>query len=521
MEELQLIDVAILDSHPKNPRVVLRQDIIDAIASQLAESGYQQKNAIHVRPLNGRMQVISGHHRTEAAKKAGLDSVWCWVEEMDDDAAFMALVTSNAQGELDPLEIGIHAFEAVPEGKRGRGNKGDGLKAYAEKIGKHRPSVSMYRDAGEVVLNVSIDRHLFIANATHGSKAQHLSAIHKIPPVAWQSACEWLVATDCSTADTRLMVDRVLATVEHCDGEWFPVSKVVSRLLETPDFSASTIKKLRALAEVVLLDCVGEFDSLKTDFQEWCIKNAGGDSWNLRKVEAKLAEIKQAIASSQVAVESSWFHGDWKDYADTIENESVNLLLTDPPYGMDYQSGRRKDKHSLIENDGNVGDACDVLRSCVNALLPKLCKDAHVLVFCRWDSDGAFQAALRNCGLTVKSSLIWVKDNHGAGDLKGGFAPKHERIIHAVKGTPSLFVREPDVLECAKVATDIHPTEKPVDLLARLIEATTVEGQFVFDPFGGVASTLVAAKRCGRKWAGCEISEEYHKEGAQRLGGKS
>jgi site-specific DNA-methyltransferase (adenine-specific) len=518
MEELQLIDVAILDSHPKNPRVVLRQDIIDAIASQLAESGYQQKNAIHVRPLNGRMQVISGHHRTEAAKKAGLDSVWCWVEEMDDDSAFMALVTSNAQGELDPLEIGIHAFEAVPEGKRGRGNKGDGLTAYAAKIGQKQPNVSNYRNAGEVVSKI-ICQHMNLSDFLE--KAQHLNAIHKLPQEAWQVACEWLAGSSCSLSDCKAFVDRVLSTVEHCNDDWFPVSLVVSKLLETPDFSASTIKKLLALAEVVLLDCVGEFDSLKTDFQLWCIENAGGDSWNLRKVEAKLAEIKQAIASSQVAVESSWFHGDWKDYIDAIENESINLLLTDPPYGMDYRSGRRKDKHSLIENDGDIGDACDVLRSCVNALLPKLCKDAHILVFCRWDSDGAFQAALRNCGLTVKSSLIWVKDNHGAGDLKGGFAPKHERIIHAIKGTPSLFVREPDVLECAKVATDIHPTEKPVDLLARLIEATTVEGQFVFDPFGGVASTLVAAKRCGRKWAGCEISEEYYKGGARRLGGKS
>ena len=93
----------------------------------------------------------------------------------------------------------------MPEGKRGRGNKGDGLKAYAEKIGKHRPSVSMYRDAGEVVLNVSIDRHLFIANATHASKAQHLSAIHKLPQEAWQVACEWLGGSSCSLSDCNLL----------------------------------------------------------------------------------------------------------------------------------------------------------------------------------------------------------------------------------------------------------------------------------------------------------------------------
>lgn len=73
------------------------------------------------------------------------------------------------------------------------------------------------------------------------------------------------------------------------------------------------------------------------------------------------------------------------------------------------------------------------------------------------------------------------------------------------------------MLEAAKVPTDSHPTEKPVGLLRRLIEATTAEGQLVADPFGGVASTLVAAKVSGRRYWGAEIDEEYFKVGQRRL----
>ena len=66
----------------------------------------------------------------------------------DEEEAFMQLVLSNAQGELTPLEIGIHALEAVEKGKGGRGISGE-LSAYSERIGKPRPNVVVYRNAAE------------------------------------------------------------------------------------------------------------------------------------------------------------------------------------------------------------------------------------------------------------------------------------------------------------------------------------------------------------------------------------
>ena len=125
--------------------------------------------------------------------------------------------------------------------------------------------------------------------------------------------------------------------------------------------------------------------------------------------------------------------------------------------------------------------------------------------------------ALADAGLTVKSSIVWVKNNTGMGDLTGAFAPKHERIIHAVKGSPILFEREADVLQYDRVNTDRHPTEKPVDLLARLIEITSVKGQRIADPFGGVGSTCEAAESLERHYWGCEINEDYWRHGCERL----
>jgi hypothetical protein len=74
-----------------------------------------------------------------------------------------------------------------------------------------------------------------------------------------------------------------------------------------------------------------------------------------------------------------------------------------------------------------------------------------------------FARAIEAAGFEIKGSLVWVKNNHGTGDLKGSFAPKHERIIHAVKGSPELRVRVPDVLTAKDKLNSDHPTATPLD----------------------------------------------------------
>ncbi|MBC7237486.1 MAG: ParB N-terminal domain-containing protein, partial [Chloroflexi bacterium] len=109
---LQRLPMELIDDHPDNPRLAFRQDVIDAIAANL-NGQYPQKHAIHVRPAGGRFQIVSGHHRIRAARQAGLKEVWAWVEPLDDEQALMELVLSNNQGELSPLEIGLHCLNAV------------------------------------------------------------------------------------------------------------------------------------------------------------------------------------------------------------------------------------------------------------------------------------------------------------------------------------------------------------------------------------------------------------------------
>lgn len=165
--------------------------------------------------------MLSGHHRKRAAEKAGLEKIWAWVEELDDEAALMELVLSNRQGELSPLEIGLHVLKAVPAEQ---GKKGKGLESYAKAIGVDRSHVSRLRDAGRVWSDVCD----FVTQLTKsgklkpeavakiGEKSQHLAAIHRADDCHWPTLVRYMLDKEWSAADTAHWTGKVLLVGDHC-----------------------------------------------------------------------------------------------------------------------------------------------------------------------------------------------------------------------------------------------------------------------------------------------------------------
>jgi site-specific DNA-methyltransferase (adenine-specific) len=413
----------------------------------------------------------------------------------------MVLATANAQGELSPLEIGMHALHYVAKDKRGKGAAGGGLKGYAEALGKDASHISKYRNAAEVSElingNVAINDLL--------TRAAHLSAIHKLPEEAWGIAAEAMLRGDKSARDTAAMVDGWKACLDAVAGTgWLADVAELTRLLASDGITMATIRK-----------CLGTLDDIRATVAKNNLDPQRVDDFLSKcpKTHREFVEFQQELLATMFESRSQWNLGPWQDHLGQLDDESVALMLTDPPYGMEYRSNYRKEKHDAIQGD----ESTDAFRLSLEAIMPKLKADAHVLAFVNWRNEAAFIAACEAFGLTVKSRIVWVKNNTGMGDLDGAFAPKHEMIIHAVKGNPKLYTRTADVLECARVATDKHPTEKPVALLQTLIETCTVKGQLVADPFGGVASVAVAAKRTGREFWSCEIEEKYFRHGKERL----
>lgn len=212
------------------------------------------------------------------------------------------------------------------------------------------------------------------------------------------------------------------------------------------------------------------------------------------------------------------YHGDCRDVMTALESDGCDLLLTDPPYGVDWQSNSRQLAFAPIAGDDGTFDVVTALGDAVRCLRGS----RHMYVFGRWD--------LSSLALGGLSELVWDKVGMSAGDVDTVWGVSHEYITFGVKanaaqrrngkGNGPARLRRGSVLRYQRpsgVEVSLHPTEKPVPLLRELIESSSRFGELILDPFAGCGSTLVAARLEGRSAIGIEIDERYCETAAKRV----
>ena len=209
------------------------------------------------------------------------------------------------------------------------------------------------------------------------------------------------------------------------------------------------------------------------------------------------------------------YHGDCREWLASRQDDSVELLISDPPYGVEWQSRSRLNLFSPIIGDDGSLDMRHMLDECVRVLMSR----RHLYVF-GFDLSGV-------SGLSATVDLVWDKQAKGLGNLEIPWAPSYERIgfgvkdrgkDHIARGGLVTRLRRESVLRFTRsTIADIHPTEKPVALLRELIESSSHLHECVVDPFAGSGSTLIAAKLEGRRAIGIEVEERYCEIAAKRL----
>lgn len=208
-----------------------------------------------------------------------------------------------------------------------------------------------------------------------------------------------------------------------------------------------------------------------------------------------------------------------------MPDESIDLIVTDPPYGTSYSTNFRKKENAII---GYKGITCDT-DECIIPKMDEMIKemhrvlkpDSHVYMFTKWNKLKNFIPVIEK-RFNLKNVIVWKKNNWSMGDLKGTYASQYEPIIFAHKGRKYLNClegkcRHSDVMEFDRVAGNeqLHAHQKPTDLLEFLIKKSSDEGEVVLDPFAGSGSTCEAARNLGRKSIcidqeprACKIMEE-------------
>lgn len=191
------------------------------------------------------------------------------------------------------------------------------------------------------------------------------------------------------------------------------------------------------------------------------------------------------------------YHGDCRQIVPLLGK--FDLVLTDPPYGMSFQSNHRAVKHMKIHGDESL--PLELIEMSIEAAT------RAAYVFCRWDNLNEMPKP--------KSVLAWVKNNWSMGDLKHEHGRQWEACCFYPKSGHEFIKRIPDVIFSDRTENNLHPTQKPEALMAQLIAANV--GATILDPFAGSGTTGRAAKDLARKAVLIEREERYCEIAAKRM----
>ena len=196
-----------------------------------------------------------------------------------------------------------------------------------------------------------------------------------------------------------------------------------------------------------------------------------------------------------------------------VEDESVDLIVTDPPYSS-LEKHRAVGTTTRLTSDWFPVISNEKLAESVVDMHRILKPDSHCYVICDQETHYVIREAAMACGFTWKKLLIWDKDSIGMGY---SWRNQHEVICYLEKGKRRLNnLGWSDVLRHKRVR-GAYPTEKPVSLIEALIANSSDEGDIVMDMFAGSGSTLEAALNLNRYAIGSEVSTKACADIKQRL----
>lgn len=507
MDNIKEISLQELDPHPNHPRAIfgLREDVVEGIAAQLRDSGiFDPAHALLVRPLNGRYQIVRGHHRAEAAKRAELETVPCWVREMSDEEAYMELVLGNAQGELSPLQIGIHAAGAVKRSYGGRGKDARSISGYARSIGKNQSYVSRLIQAAKV-FNATISVTYSSMNRLQ-ELAIHFYEISNADRELWHVLVRLMLDREWSAVETGLYIDYVnsLSISDKWQTIFLPIKEVVMAHL-----SKTSVENLISVSEGIeaMIDSY-EVDKgkFKNEFHSWLTNGIGGYAWDIRELVAYQRQLQERLADAErqppiIALE------DWRTWLERQPN--CDLLLTDPPYMTDIDNIDVFAKEWLpsalakVKSDGRayvcIGAYPEEIKAYLDVPLPEDIILANILV---WTYENTLGPAPKDDYKLNWQAILYFRKQK-AGPLNCPIMNEQFTVQR---------INAPD----GRIGNRFHKWQKPDELAERLIMHSTKSGDLVLDPFAGTGTFLIVASKLGRIAQGCDTDPKMIKTAVSR-----
>lgn len=187
-----------------------------------------------------------------------------------------------------------------------------------------------------------------------------------------------------------------------------------------------------------------------------------------------------------------------------LMNKSLaDMVFTDPPYGVNYQSNMRtkSEKFEIIKNDDVELDIVPIIKTFSNG---------WIFIWTTWKVLDKWLNNTKELGFP-SNMVIWFKGGGGIGDLKKTFSTDYETALVWNRGAELCGKRIGSVWKINKdgATNYLHPTQKPVALALEALDKTTKSGFKVLDLFGGSGSTLIACEKLGRNGFILELDPKY------------
>ena len=309
-------------------------------------------------------------------------------------------------------------------------------------------------------------------------------------------------------------------TVDHLTSEQVRAYRIIDNKIASTEWDTELLaKELRALAAETGIN------PASVGFSEAEFKELMSELTKKQPIEgAGAVKAFETITDPVTKLGDIWVMDNHRLICGDCTNKSVReslmsgnmieLILTDPPYssGGFQESGKhtgsigsdsKKTKQIRLINDTLSTRGYMALMSAALSNIP--CIAAYV--FTDWRMWVNLYDSLESSGYGVRSMIVWDKQSPGMGN---GWRTQHELIAFAVKAKLDLTWKASlgNVIQCNRTGNEYHPTEKPVELLEKLMSVIP-DITNVYDPFAGSGSTLIACEYTGRVFYGCELDGRY------------
>jgi site-specific DNA-methyltransferase (adenine-specific) len=242
-------------------------------------------------------------------------------------------------------------------------------------------------------------------------------------------------------------------------------------------------------------------------------------AWKISSRKQEKDILNELASRVKVEVDTSCIvHGNAKLEIKKLENESVDLIHTDPPFGIALDKNIKADErwdNKVYQDDAE--HVLDTISLVVKECYRVLKNDRHMYIWFGIQHYTYVLNLLKDVGFTVHEvPCVWSKKGgSGVGGTMYGYSSNYEVCFLAEKGRREMTkLGQPNVWEEQRVPPQrkVHPTEKPTTLVRRCIEMSSQPGELVLDPFAGSGSTLIGALECNRRALGFELDKEYYNQ---------